>query len=856
MRANTGIRKTALFAFCQIAFICTTLFLIASTIIACSGYGDDYANNLLSNDFFSSSSDRYQSSSSVKTFFNSSSSVKYSSSSKKRSFFDESSSSISDSDNIVPIVNTFEGLDSCQDGKRLALRNDSTIYRCFYGTWYKEIKKLPECNNKTEKKTFFKSLPYICVSGEWREITEMDVELGFCTEKLQGTTKTFGKKEYTCDSLSWRKTTLIDINGECSSSNIGKKITYDNTDYVCRDNLWQSLNSIELDSGLCTPSRSGEIIKIKASSYFKYYICKNYEWTYTESPADIYGKCTSAKEDSAYTVYTTSFACRNGEWRNFTAIENKYGLCTKTMQDSLVTVSSTNHVICDKNEWRSALPEEFYGACKSKQQDVVYQNDTNVYTCNSTSWIKISTPPYNLAYCLHKNEGDTYRATSTKTYLICNDYEWKKTDSLTYEFGICNKENLGTRKHPNTDSLGYECRSTSSGYGWTKLTINDYDFTCNEANQDVMFKGYLCDNGELRTLTSLEKSLGICTKNSLDKKAAKSSTYYRCTSTGWTSISKDEYNLKDCTSETDSSVAKISSGVYFCTNKKWTKLPDMDKATCTPGALAVKDSILYQCVKNQSYYNNYWHSISSVVYEHGFCNESRYSDLVLYKNNYYACKDPDWQKASIGEIFERSSCSETRTIEDLTYTCSGGVWSPKYETMKDPRDGQTYRILTHNKQTMMVDNLNYKTPNSWCYQNTDRFCNTYGRLYPWEDVKTACPEGWHVRAADEELISRSIIEYYDYNYWQQDVFTQHLYKGLEIKGSGLRYDNGSFEYELRFAGFWTATELETDPNYALVHLFYQYTSTNVRNDCSSDGNPIKGTCFSKQAGLSIRCVKD
>ena len=59
----------------------------------------------------------------------------------------------------------------------------------------------------------------------------------------------------------------------------------------------------------------------------------------------------------------------------------------------------------------------------------------------------------------------------------------------------------------------------------------------------------------------------------------------------------------------------------------------MDKATCTPGALAVKDSILYQCVKNQSYYNNYWHSISSVVYEHGFCNESRYSDLVLYKNN-------------------------------------------------------------------------------------------------------------------------------------------------------------------------------------------------------------------------------
>ena len=74
-------------------------------------------------------------------------------------------------------------------------------------------------------------------------------------------------------------------------------------------------------------------------------------------------------------------------------------------------------------------------------------------------------------------------------------------------------------------------------------------------------------------------------------------------------------------------------------------------------------------------------------------------------------------------------------------------------TLTDPRDGQTYRIKTFTKvlpydipvaQTWMIDNLNYQAAESWCYDEDEKNCAEYGRLYSWEAAKSACPEGWHL----------------------------------------------------------------------------------------------------------------
>lgn len=88
-----------------------------------------------------------------------------------------------------------------------------------------------------------------------------------------------------------------------------------------------------------------------------------------------------------------------------------------------------------------------------------------------------------------------------------------------------------------------------------------------------------------------------------------------------------------------------------------------------------------------------------------------------------------------------SRSSSNRYAED----CKG---QPDY-VLCDARDGQLYRTFEYASQVWMAENLNYATEGSRCYDNQDSNCVKYGRLYPWEDVKDACPEGWHLPSTKE-----------------------------------------------------------------------------------------------------------
>ena len=861
-RKNKSLRH-----YLQTAFACTALILGICVISSCSGYGSEYTDEKSHSNWYD---DDDSSSSYGKS---SSSSNKYSSSSYYYSSYDMVVPSSSSYIDTTTTVKTVADLDSCTDGEKRTVLKDSSVYRCVYSVWFKEIKAIPECTEKNESETFYKNAPYICMNGNWRELSEIEAKLGVCTNALAGTTKTTDNKYYKCDSTQWRVMTLSDVTGECTSEKNGKTASYGDTSYVCRGTSWQKMTEIELDSGVCSKDRFGDILRVKPrSSYYDttYYVCNNYAWTTTTDPADIIGACDSSKADTIYKVAGYSYVCDNKAWRKTTSVENSYGLCNSKNQGAL-----RSSYICDKGEWRTPTAEEYYGACTDSLKDVLYTYNSKTYACFNLKWNELPEPPVSsMSLCTKKNDGTTYRTTTTpRAYYLCSNYEWQKIDSLSYTYGMCSKDSLGVRKIPHKDSLGYECKETSTGYSWTRLTINDYA-ACTAATQDSLLKGYVCDDGSWRLQTALEKSIGLCTTKNNGEKVKSGTSYYECTSGSWKSITEAQYSLGECTTENDSAIAVYKNVQYLCANKKWaTPSVENDTTSCpsaVAGWLVSHKNRIHQCA---SYNGNYaWRYVGDIAIQEGLCREKNQGKVVHMDSTYYICKSDWWYKASLSEIINATPCGETINVNGIKYTCSGSEWAPVYEMMKDSRDGQSYKTLKLAGQSWMVENLNYKTTDSWCYQNIERNCETYGRHYTWKAAQTACPSGWHLPDAYEynDLFKTQLkSEIRDSDYWQDYIYdNSQSYSLIKLRGAGLRLDNGTFDYERRFAGLWfkDSSLTSADTAYAYINVnegsipAMYYSSSNIhhfemKGNTSVPGSP-SGYRFTKGTGLNVRCVKD
>lgn len=158
-------------------------------------------------------------------------------------------------------------------------------------------------------------------------------------------------------------------------------------------------------------------------------------------------------------------------------------------------------------------------------------------------------------------------------------------------------------------------------------------------------------------------------------------------------------------------------------------------------------------------------------------------------------------------------------------------------TMTDPRDNKVYKTVKIGEQEWMAENLNFKNPNSWCYNNDEANCSKYGRLYSYVGATQACPPGWLLPGSKDwdKLISEI----------GEDTSAIELIKGgktgFNALLAGVRYDYGGFNHLNENAYFWSHVFIEDEP--AWVYLIGR-TMHHVARIHSFRGN-----------GFSVRCIR-
>jgi len=191
----------------------------------------------------------------------------------------------------------------------------------------------------------------------------------------------------------------------------------------------------------------------------------------------------------------------------------------------------------------------------------------------------------------------------------------------------------------------------------------------------------------------------------------------------------------------------------------------------------------------------------------------------------------------------------------------------------DSRDYNSYRTVTLGDQVWMAENLRYlpfvvankvslTVPYIYVYDNMDTIVSnvklkdnyiTYGSLYNWTAACNACPEGWRLPTDNDwdELIefiggnSTAGIKLKDTLFWSSassDKIKTNEYGFSARPGGILQSVYGSYRYIRSNGNWWSASDSSSDISSAYNLNF--------------NANSIRNFYENKDAGLSIRCIKN
>lgn len=189
----------------------------------------------------------------------------------------------------------------------------------------------------------------------------------------------------------------------------------------------------------------------------------------------------------------------------------------------------------------------------------------------------------------------------------------------------------------------------------------------------------------------------------------------------------------------------------------------------------------------------------------------------------------------------------------LASSASAKAKPQKKNKFKDKRDKQSYRTIQVDGREWMADNLNFKSPNSFCYKDEDDQCMAYGRLYSWGSANSACPAGFRLPShADFESLWTAAGADFNAGYllktdygWNGDTNGNDTLK-FSAMPAGNRFDDETYGNMAKFAFFWSSDDSAEGIPQGSARVWY------LTSKSMAFGYMAKP----KEFGFSVRCVRD
>ena len=480
----------------------------------------------------------------------------------------------------------------------IAKRDEYYSLRCVdYSYIVTQKEELPVCDSLsskylnpfyvTDEKTTFR-----CTGNKWVDDFSND-----CS--VEGMSMVAKDTMYICKYGEWQVAKITDSHDICTEANEGMSYTFNGVPYVCKDNSWEEFSAVEKTIGLCVDSLIGKIDSIENVAenlnVYKAYICDSAGWR-AANMIDVIGECDSTRTYETKEYKNVGYICRNEKWEALNELEQELGACTPMRQGLIDTTRSGLDYICDSASWRRTGWLDYVGECNAERLKLTTSYANNRYICLDTGWHRMST--------------------------------------LEMELGICYKENRGVIDTTKS-SATYICDST----GWRATIVEDYGGICDSTimNKIVQYgkKGYYCTGKSWTEMTTVEMTLGLCTKEKSGTCEPIKGQYYCCGSI-WTKTNAQDARFGRCTSLREGEVQKLPDTAYVCRKNSW----DLGKIEDYAGRCA------YNLGRNVEYLGRVYGCIDTVEWitiadplerELGYCVGCNDYLMKEYEGQFYEC---------------------------------------------------------------------------------------------------------------------------------------------------------------------------------------------------------------------------